>query len=236
MEAKLIIVGGKANKTHVSLKLPTIVGRSREAGLTIAHPMVSRQHCELFEENGLLMVRDLGSLNGTFVGKERITKPVPLRPNDQFSVGPLTFRTEYEYLGDIATPPAPKKAPQVGEVADELPPGLADADEPSPEPPVFPEAAAGGEAASDFALGPAAAQRGGPGSLQDPPAAVQTSRDPLPTVDLSPAGQPKPSGNNAPQVLDAPTPAAPAAANGQKAHSPAAPAEEDLDEFFKGVL
>jgi len=106
MEAKLIIVVGKANKSEVSLKLPTTVGRSRDADLTIAHPMVSRQHCQLFEDNGVLMVRDLGSLNGTFVRKQRITQPVPLRPNDEFTIGPITFRAEYEHVGEIALPPS----------------------------------------------------------------------------------------------------------------------------------
>ena len=64
MDAKLVIVGGKANKGPISLKLPTVIGRSREADLTVAHPMISRQHCRLFEVDGLLKIRDLGSLNG----------------------------------------------------------------------------------------------------------------------------------------------------------------------------
>jgi len=105
MEARLIIVGGKADKTEVSVKLPAIVGRSREADLTVAHPMVSRQHCELYEQNGVLMIRDLGSLNGTFVRNQRITEGVPLRPNDEFTIGPLTLRAQYDYAGEIALPP-----------------------------------------------------------------------------------------------------------------------------------
>ena len=111
MEAKLVIVGGKANKGQISLKLPTIIGRSREADLTVAHPMISRQHCELFEVNGLLRIRDLGSLNGTFVGQEKISGEVDLYPQAEFTVGPLTFRAEYEYSGPIAGPP-----PQTTEV------------------------------------------------------------------------------------------------------------------------
>jgi hypothetical protein len=105
MEAKLVIVGGKANKRDVLLKLPTVIGRSREADLTVAHPMVSRRHCEVFEVGGLLMLRDLGSLNGTLVGGQRITGEVALRPDDEFSVGPLTFRADYEYAGEIAAAP-----------------------------------------------------------------------------------------------------------------------------------
>ncbi len=107
MEAKLIVVGGKANKGEIDLKLPTLIGRSREAQLTIAHPMVSRQHCEIYEVDGLLMIRDLGSLNGTVVEGQRISE-APLCPANEFTVGPLTFRTEYEYDGDLDAVPDPK--------------------------------------------------------------------------------------------------------------------------------
>ena len=68
MDVRLAIIGGKANKSRVSVELPTVIGRSREAGLTVAHPMISRKHCELYEVDGLVMIRDLGSLNGLFVG------------------------------------------------------------------------------------------------------------------------------------------------------------------------
>ncbi|OHB68665.1 MAG: hypothetical protein A2V70_07075 [Planctomycetes bacterium RBG_13_63_9] len=105
MEAKLIVVGGKTNKNAVTLKPPSVIGRSREADLTVAHPMVSRRHCEIFEVDGLLMLRDLGSLNGTLVADQRVTE-APLRPNDEFTVGPITFRVVYEYHGDRDSVPA----------------------------------------------------------------------------------------------------------------------------------
>ncbi len=100
MDAKLIVIGGKASKGSVALKLPTVIGRGREVGLTVAHPMISRRHCELFEADGLLMVRDLGSLNGTVIDGRRI-KESPLPPEGEFAVGPLTFRAQYEYEGDL---------------------------------------------------------------------------------------------------------------------------------------
>ncbi len=107
MEAKLIVVGGKASKRDVPLKLPTTIGRSRQADLTVAHPMVSRQHCELYEEDGVLKLRDLGSLNGTFIEGKRISEAC-LRPDMQFAVGPLTFRADYEYAGDVESIPLPE--------------------------------------------------------------------------------------------------------------------------------
>jgi outer membrane biosynthesis protein TonB len=106
MDVKLTVVGGKASKSVIPLKLPTIIGRSREAELTIAHPMISRQHCHIYEKDGLLWIRDMGSLNGTVVQGQRI-KESPLPPDREFTVGPLTFRAQYEYEGDLAAvPPA----------------------------------------------------------------------------------------------------------------------------------
>jgi pSer/pThr/pTyr-binding forkhead associated (FHA) protein len=90
----------------VALKLPTIIGRGHEAGVTVAHPMVSRRHCEVFEADGLLMVRDLGSRNGTLVRGQRI-KEAPLPPDAKFTVGPLTFSAQYEYAGDLSDLPEP---------------------------------------------------------------------------------------------------------------------------------
>jgi len=111
MELKLVVVGGKANKGAVTLKPPVVIGRSRQAELTVAHPMISRRHCEIFEVDGLLMIRDLGSLNGTMVEGQRIQES-PLCPGNEFCLGPLTFRVEYEYEGDLDALPAPRIAPQ----------------------------------------------------------------------------------------------------------------------------
>ena len=99
MEIKLIVVGGRTKKTHVTLGVPATIGRSRKADLTVAHPMISRQHCQVFEADGLLRIRDLGSLNGTIVGGKPVAE-APLRPNDEFTVGPITFRVEYDYGGE----------------------------------------------------------------------------------------------------------------------------------------
>jgi pSer/pThr/pTyr-binding forkhead associated (FHA) protein len=97
MEAKLIVVGGDAKATEINLKLPTIIGRGRGATLTLPHPLVSRQHCEIYEAEGGLFVRDLGSLNGTFIGNEPITE-APLPPGELLTVGAVTFRAIYGEL------------------------------------------------------------------------------------------------------------------------------------------
>ena len=112
MKAKLIVVGGKATKRSISLTLPTVVGRSQQADLTVGHRTISRRHAELFEKAGLLMIRDLGSLNGTIVDGQRI-KEAPLPPGAEFTIGPLTFQVQYEYKSeqsDVPPRPLAKKA------------------------------------------------------------------------------------------------------------------------------
>jgi len=137
MQARLIVTDGKASKREIIFRTPAVIGRSREADLTITHPLISRHHCELYEVDGLLMVRDLGSLNGTAVDRRRVLE-APLKPGDLFSIGPLTFRVEYEYAGSLDDLPEPRLDPK-----QEMPskPGQADApekkaaDEAEPSPP-----------------------------------------------------------------------------------------------------
>jgi len=107
LNAKLVVVGGDVKTTEVELKLPSTIGRGRGTSIVLPHPLVSRQHCELFEQNGQLMVRDLGSLNGTFVNNQRITES-PLAPNELLTVGTVTFRAVYELEGAVKKDPTLK--------------------------------------------------------------------------------------------------------------------------------
>ncbi|MBI2479905.1 MAG: FHA domain-containing protein [Planctomycetia bacterium] len=95
MKAKLIVVGGTTSTTEVNLRLPAIIGRGRSAQVTIPHSLVSRQHCEVSERDGQLVVRDLDSLNGTYVGDERISEGI-LAPGALLTVGTVTFRAVYD--------------------------------------------------------------------------------------------------------------------------------------------
>ena len=104
MKIKLTVTKGKATRDQVTLRLPAIIGRSKETDLTVVHPMVSRRHCELVEVDGLVMIRDLGSLNGTLLGGEKI-KEGPVPPAAQFTVGPLSFSIDYEFSGDYSSLP-----------------------------------------------------------------------------------------------------------------------------------
>jgi predicted component of type VI protein secretion system len=103
LNAKLIVVGGEAKTKEVTLKFPCIMGRGKGSTLLLQHPLVSRQHCEIFEANGRLMVRDMGSLNGTYINKEKITEAV-LPTGHLLTVGSVTFRAEYNEQQADSTP------------------------------------------------------------------------------------------------------------------------------------
>src|SRR5256885_17218617 len=94
LNAKLVVVGGDVKTTEITLKLPSTIGRGRGTSIVLPHPLISRQHCELYEAAGRLMVRDLGSLNGTFVNNQRITESA-LAPGELLTVGTVTFRAVY---------------------------------------------------------------------------------------------------------------------------------------------
>jgi len=95
LKAKLVIVGGDAKAGEVSLQLPTTIGRGKEADLTIPHALVSRTHSKLFEREGRLWVKDLNSLNGTFVNNTRIESEQMIEPNQLLTLGNITFRAVY---------------------------------------------------------------------------------------------------------------------------------------------
>ncbi|QGJ71108.1 Hypothetical protein PBC10988_28110 [Planctomycetales bacterium 10988] len=100
MRAKLSLVGGRATKNEIILdNLPIRIGRSRQADLPIAHAQISRDHCEIYELQGALVVRDNGSANGTYINDDAIFEEL-LKPGDRLKIGPLTFRADYTFSGE----------------------------------------------------------------------------------------------------------------------------------------
>jgi len=70
----------------------TLIGRSPECEIFLDDVTVSRRHAELDREGDTFTIRDLGSLNGTYVNRKRIDSIV-LEDGDEVQVGKyrLTF-------------------------------------------------------------------------------------------------------------------------------------------------
>ncbi len=95
MEAKLVALApAEIINTEFNLQLPVTIGRGRDAKIKLVHGQISRLHCEVYEDNGELKARDLGSLNGTFVDGERVSDAA-LKPGGMLNIGSVTFRAVY---------------------------------------------------------------------------------------------------------------------------------------------
>jgi pSer/pThr/pTyr-binding forkhead associated (FHA) protein len=93
-----LVVERKGQRTR-SIEVRTSVaniGRAHGNDVRIPSAQVSRKHCELREKDGLVVVEDLESVNGTFLNDDLITGVAVVRPGDRVVVGPITFVVEYE--------------------------------------------------------------------------------------------------------------------------------------------
>jgi predicted component of type VI protein secretion system len=70
----------------------TSLGRHDDCIIRIKSSQVSRRHCEIFETDGRLTVRDLSSSNGTFVNGKRVLGVQALKVGDELTVGSVTLR------------------------------------------------------------------------------------------------------------------------------------------------
>jgi len=115
MKAELVPTNGDAPIPIT--KDVTVVGRGHYCDVRVDHPSLSKRHCVLVKTDGLLVVRDLASTNGTKVKGQKI-RWAALLPHDRIAFGTYKFRV---YLGpdnapgpselarwcdDDATPPA----------------------------------------------------------------------------------------------------------------------------------
>ncbi|MFD3544860.1 FHA domain-containing protein [Streptomyces sp. NPDC058655] len=69
-----------------------LIGRDPRSGLRLTHETVSRAHAELALRDGLWVLKDLGSTNGTTVNGHRVTGSAVVREGDQIGFGKMTFR------------------------------------------------------------------------------------------------------------------------------------------------
>ena len=94
IEAKLIVVGGSEQEEFV-LDLPATIGRGSDNSITLRDALISRQHCRIGVRDGSLVITDLDSLNGTYIGREKVGGQSELPPNALLTVGTVTFRAVY---------------------------------------------------------------------------------------------------------------------------------------------
>jgi class 3 adenylate cyclase len=118
--ALLAVLDGAENGRHLRVTGQLTVGRDDDAGLVLDDPEISRAHAVLVPVADGLEIRDLGSLNGTWVNGERISNPMLLAPGDVVKVG--TTRIEVLAAGGRGLGSVARSSPTPVEAEDELRP------------------------------------------------------------------------------------------------------------------
>jgi diguanylate cyclase (GGDEF)-like protein len=82
------------------------VGRKPDNDIVIADESASRVHAEIHCHTDLVVIVDLGSTNGTFLNRERLTQPHVLRAEDQIRIGQhvvsIVLRDDHTAAGLVA--------------------------------------------------------------------------------------------------------------------------------------
>jgi hypothetical protein len=64
-----------------------VIGRGEKCHLVLDDTYVSQVHARIFAKDDTFMLEDLGSTNGTYLNRRRITGPTELRKGDQVKIG-----------------------------------------------------------------------------------------------------------------------------------------------------
>jgi len=63
------------------------LGRAGGCQVTIDDTYVSQLHARLFQKDGQFFLEDLGSTNGTYLNRKKVTAPTAIRKGDRLQVG-----------------------------------------------------------------------------------------------------------------------------------------------------
>ncbi|HYH27871.1 MAG TPA: FHA domain-containing protein [Actinomycetota bacterium] len=63
------------------------IGRDRGCEITLDDTYVSQEHARVAERNDSWVVEDLGSTNGTYLNRQKVTVPTAVSPGDRIRIG-----------------------------------------------------------------------------------------------------------------------------------------------------
>ncbi len=85
---KVAVVEGDNHKgKSFELSDELVVGRSDKCHLMLDDPYVSQVHARLFPRGDAFMVEDMGSTNGTYLNRKRLSAPTELKRGDRIKIG-----------------------------------------------------------------------------------------------------------------------------------------------------
>jgi pSer/pThr/pTyr-binding forkhead associated (FHA) protein len=85
---RLLVTGGSLAGTSIGLTDQQItIGRANDATLVLSDDYASSRHARLFPQNGQWIVEDLGSTNGTYLDRQKVTQPMPVPAGVPIRIG-----------------------------------------------------------------------------------------------------------------------------------------------------
>lgn len=107
--ARLILQTAEGQQA-IELRPVNSLGRHPNNSIQLLDKIVSKEHCIIEDRGGYYVLRDLGSLNGTFVNNERVRGEAPLKHGDEISLGSTRGRFDDGSSPLRAAAPAPAPA------------------------------------------------------------------------------------------------------------------------------
>lgn len=84
----LVITAGALQGQTIELAdAPVTIGRAPESTLVLTDDYASSHHARLIPRDGQWLVEDLGSTNGTYLDKTKVTRPTPVPPGAKVRIG-----------------------------------------------------------------------------------------------------------------------------------------------------
>jgi hypothetical protein len=75
----LVVTAGALKGTSIDLAQQQItLGRANDATLVLNDDYASSRHARIFPQDGQWIVEDLGSTNGTYLDRQKVTHPTPV--------------------------------------------------------------------------------------------------------------------------------------------------------------
>ena len=75
----LLVTAGALKGTSLDLSQQQItLGRANDATLVLNDDYASSRHARIFPQDGQWIVEDLGSTNGTYLDRQKVTRPTPV--------------------------------------------------------------------------------------------------------------------------------------------------------------
>jgi adenylate cyclase len=101
--ARLILATAEGQQA-IDLRATNSLGRHPNNTIQLLDKIVSKEHCILEQREGHFVLRDLGSLNGTYVNGERVRGETVLKHGDDISLGSTRARYD-DGSGPLPLPP-----------------------------------------------------------------------------------------------------------------------------------